>query len=265
MSEIEKLKNKAGLLGIDVDAFIEELVGLIGARVQVNTKQLAEDIAKAMPMPTVDVAQVAAQLKDMLPESAGQALDLVQLRADLETGLWGKLETKFNQVAGTLKERLEVIRKEGREGIDAAVEAKLLVYKDQMVAAVKAARAEAGGNGGGGHAAPNDKFGMAVEVIERIMDKQAGGDLSLDRIENLSSIYQRLHGLFGGQGGPNPDLQFKTVSEAYLEGRKHQHQWDIEQSKGGKTISPFRSTPPGGRSGGRRENFSRIDNAIRGL
>lgn len=264
MSELDKLISKAKMIGVDATALIEELVALVSARVQINTKQLAEDIAKAMPIPTVDVAEVAAQLRGMLPESAGPALDLVQLKAELETGLWTKLEGELNGIAGTLKERLEVIRKETREGLDAAIELKLVAVKDQLVAAVRSAIPELQPGGDGGKNAPGDMRGMAFDLLSKFLDRQ--DSLSLDNLDKLHGMYQKLNGLFGHGGGPDANLQFKTVSEAYLEGRKHQHQWDMEEMRGGKAVTrPFPSARNAGRSATQTSKFSRIDNAIRGL
>jgi len=241
MSEIEKLRKAAGVLGIDADVLIEE-IGTV----------LTDRVVQAIPAPQVDLNEIVERLKEFLPEG-GTQFDVVALQTAIEEKVGQKIETAFESLAGSIKSRLETIREETRTGLDAAIEVKLIQYKDQMVAAVK----EAGGPGtdGKGVAQSGDRWNMAIQVLDHFLDRQD----PLSNIENLSNIYSRLGNIFGG--GPDPTTIYKANQQILLEGIK----LGAKGKGGGNPAGPLSSNRPAEHSKRPVRVSSKIDRIIQDL
>lgn len=249
MSEIEKLRQKASLIGLNVDVLLDEM----GAA-------LIDRVIAAIPAPEVDLNEVVERLKEFMP-AEGSGFDVVALQTAILEKTGQQMETAFGVLATDLKGRLDAIRQEIFSGLDAGIEAKLLQKKDEMVAAVRgAAGPGSGGQGqgqgqGGALTNPNDRWGIAIQVLDRFLDRQD----PLANIENLSNIYARLGNIFGG--GPDPTTLYKSNQQIFVEGVKVG-----ARAKGGAAnASPLSSDQPAGRSIRRVRPSSRIDRIIREL
>lgn len=247
MSEIEKLRQKASLIGVDVDALVDE-IGTV----------LVDRVVQALPAPQVDLNEIVERLKEFMPVG-GPEFDIVALQTTILEKAGERIDEAFSVLATDLKERLDVIRQEGRDGLDGAIEAKLLQYKAQLAGAVKeaiGAGSDGKGQGQGlGQGVPGDRWGMALNVLDRFLDRQD----PLSNIENLSTIYARLGNIFGG--GPDPTTQFKSNQQIFIEGIKIG-----AKAKGGvANASPLSSSQPAGRSIKRVRPSTHIDKIIRDL
>lgn len=238
MSEIDKLKDKAKLLGLDVDLLINEIAGVV---------------SQSIPVPQVDMDYIVDKLRESLPEGGGAEFDAVRVQADIEA----KLGKQMEELVGAIKGRLDGIKQEIMAGLDAAIETKLMQYKNEMVAAVRGGMpSNNGGQGGQGETTmPQDRWSQALMVLDRFLDRQD----PLANIENLSNIYARLGAVFGG--GPDPTTLYRGNQQAFIEGIKVG-----AKAKGGVvTPSPLLSNQPAEPLTRRVRPTSRIDKIIREL
>jgi len=238
------------LVGVDVDVLVDE-IGTV----------LTDRVIAALPAPQLDLNEIVERLKEFMP-GEGSEFDVVALQTAILERTGEKIETAFGVLATDLKGRLDAIRQEIFSGLDAGIEAKLLQKKDEIVAAVRGAAGPGqGGQGqgqgqGGALTNTNDRWGVALQVLDRFLDRQD----PLSNIENLSNIYARLGNVFGGHG-PDPTTQYKSNQQIFIEGIKVG-----ARAKGGVVnASPLSSDPPAGRSIRRVRPSSRIDRIIQEL